>query len=86
MFNHGTHIVLTQRNAELCAQQIDLKRTTVISGNGRATLVVNIAESHRGIGISVVKRFSKKLVGGLTITIPAADGQPLFAHLPDFPA
>src|SRR3984957_6954823 len=58
MFDHGAHVVVTQRDTELCAEQVDLKGTTVISGDGCATLIVNVAEIHRRIGISVVKRFS----------------------------
>jgi hypothetical protein len=71
VFYHGAHIVLTQRNTELGAQQVDLKRTMVISGDGLAALVVNVAEIHRSIGIPGIKGVLKQRCGGLTITIAA---------------
>src|ERR1700758_622045 len=71
VFDHGTYIILAQRNPKFRAQQIDLERMVVVFGDGGAPLVINVTEVHRGIGVSVIERSFEEVLGGLTITIPA---------------
>ncbi len=71
VFYHVTHIILTQRHPEFRAQQIDLERTMVISGDRRAPLVVNVAEIYGRTRAAVIERLCKEPLCGLTITISA---------------
>ena len=71
MLYHGPDIVLAKRNAKLCAQQIDLKRPMVVSGDGTAAFVVDVAEVNSGIIVSVKKRLRKKPSRRFTVTSDA---------------
>src|ERR1700733_117290 len=64
---HDADVVLTQRDPPLCTQQIDLERARVITGYGRASFIVDVAEIHRRIGVSMDERLVEELRGFLTI-------------------